>query len=255
MGIGERMTCPEHMRTQSLLDGELDEKDAREAEQHVQSCEACRQWRADADALGHYIRHDASRHSAPRQLAARIDAALDAEDHRLTHDGRRRSFWFGAAGGAGFSALAAGLVFALLLPPSADSLTEAVADAHIRAMMSGHAIEVVSTNHHTVKPWFVGRVPLSPPVTDFAADGFALAGGRTDMIAGSQTAVVVYRHGAHRIDLFVWADRAARLPPGGVSHGYRVEFWKFGDLDFAAVSDMERPELEKFIRLVKAERE
>jgi anti-sigma factor RsiW len=257
MGIGERMTCPEQLRTQSLLDGELGEKDARAAKHHIERCDECREWRTETDALGHYIRHDATRHTAPRALASRIGAALDAEDRRLVHDRtiRRRSFWFGAAGGAGFSALAASLILSMMLPPSAGTLTEAATDAHIRALMSGHVIEIVSSNHHTVKPWFAGRAPLSPPVADFAADGFALAGGRTDMIAGSQAAVIVYRHGAHRIDLFVWADRGSRLPPAGVSHGYHAEFWKNGDLDFAAISDTESSELEKFIQLVKRERE
>jgi anti-sigma factor RsiW len=257
MGIGERMSCPEQLRTQSLLDGQLDQEDARAAERHLESCDDCLQWRTETDALGHYIRHDATRHSAPHLLAARIGAALDAEERRLVHDSRirKRSFWFGAAGGAGFSALAAGLVLALLLPPSAGSLTQAVTDAHIGALTRGHVIEVASSNHHTVKPWFAGRVPLSPPVADFTRDGFVLTGGRTDTIAGSQAAVVVYRHGAHGIDLFVWADRGSPLPPAGISHGYHTEFWKSGDLDFAAVSDMETTELGKFVRLVKGERE
>jgi anti-sigma factor RsiW len=251
------MTCPEQLRTQSLLDGELDAKSARAAQHHIESCEECQQWRTETDALGHYIRHDATRHSAPRALAARIGAALDAEDHCPADNRsiRWRSFWFGAAGGAGISALAACLALFMMLPPSGGTLTDSVTDAHIRALMSGHEIEVASSNHHTVKPWFAGRVPLSPPVANFTGDGFALVGGRTDKIAGSQAAVVVYHHGAHRIDLFVWADRGARLPPAGVSHGYRAEFWKNGDLDFAAVSDVQSSELEKFIQLVKAERE
>jgi anti-sigma factor RsiW len=257
MDIGERMNCRELMRTQSLLDGQLDQEDARMAEHHLETCGECRQWRTEADALGHYIRHDATRYSPPRSLAGRIGAALDAEDRRLVQDGRirKRSFWFGAAGGAGFSALAAGLVLALLLPPSAGSLSEAVTDAHTRALMSGHMIEVASSNHHTVKPWFAGRVPLSPPVADFARDGFVLTGGRIGTIAGSPAAIVVYRHGAHWVDLFVWADRGSSMPPQGINHGYRTEFWKRGDLDFAVVSDMGGPEMEKFVQLVKGERE
>jgi anti-sigma factor RsiW len=251
------MTCPELLRTQSLLDGQLDQQDARAAEHHLESCAECRQWQTEADALGHYIRHDATRHSAPRLLAARIGAALDAEDRRLVQDGRirKRSFWFGAVGGAGFSALAAGIVLTVLLPPSIGSLSEAVTDAHIHALMSGHVIEVASSNHHTVKPWFAGRAPLSPPVADFTRDGFVLAGGRTDTIAGSRAAVVVYKHGAHWVDLFVWADRGSPLPPAGISHGYHTEFWKTGDLDFAAISDMESMELKKFVQLVKGEPE
>lgn len=251
------MTCPEYLRTQSLLDGELDESDARDAERHVQACAECQQTRTETDALGHYIRHDATRHRAPQALVARIHAALDAEEPRITRATRihKRSFWFGAAGGAGISALAAGLAFLMLLPPTAASLTQAVTDAHIRALMGGHVIEVASSNHHTVKPWFAGRVPVSPPVTDFAQDGFALAGGRADMVAGSLAAVVVYRHGAHEIDLFVWANSGVPLPASGLRHGYRSQFWQSGDLDFAAVSDMQGSELSKFVQLVKGARE
>src|SRR5581483_4818673 len=114
------------------------------------------------------------------------------------------------------------------------------------------AIEVASSNHHTVKPWFAGRVAISPPVADFAEEGFALAGGRTDTIARTRAAVVVYRHGKHLIDLFVWADDGAALPREGVRHGYHSLFWKKGDLDFAAVSDADPAELKKFAALVRA---
>jgi anti-sigma factor RsiW len=257
MGRGEFMTCPEHLRTQSLLDGQLGEKDAREAERHIETCAECRQTRAEIEALGHYIRHDSTHYSAPRLLAARIGAALDAEDRQPARRNRvhQHSFWFGAAGGAGISALAAVFAFFLILPPSAGTLTEAVTDAHVNALASGHIIEVVSSNHHTVKPWFAGRVPVSPPVTDFARDGFTLAGGRVAMIAGSRAAVVVYRHGAHEIDLFVWASSGATLPASGLRHGYHSVFWRNGDLDFAAVSDMEPSELARFVGLVKSERE
>jgi anti-sigma factor RsiW len=172
MGIGKRMSCPERPRTQCLPDGELDETNARGAELHIESCDACRLSRMETEALGHYIRHGAARYSAPGE--------------------RRRSFWFGAAGGATFTALAAGLALFVMLPPSPASLTGAVTDAHVRALMSGHTIEVLSSNHHTVKPWFAGRVPISPPVADFAREGFALAGGRTDVVAGSQALAPLY---------------------------------------------------------------
>jgi anti-sigma factor RsiW len=121
--------------------------------------------------------------------------------------------------------------------------------------MNHQTIAVLSGNHHTVKPWFAGRVDVSPPVVDFGAQGFALAGGRVDRIAGAPAAVVVYHHGAHEIDLFVWADRKPALPREAVRNGYRTMFWKAGDLDFAAVSDVERSELEKFVQLVRGEEE
>ena len=151
--------------------------------------------------------------------------------------------------------MAAALAMLIVLPPSAGTLAEAVTDAHTRALMSGNAIVVASTNHHTVKPWFAGRVPLSPPVADFAAQGFPLAGGRTDTVAGVPAAVVVYRHGKHEVDLFVWADKGSRQPGESTTRGYHAIFWKRGDLDFAAVSDTEGTELHKFVTLVQSEPE
>lgn len=249
------MTCPEELRTQSYLDGQLGEADAREAEQHMATCPECQELQAEFANLRRAVRDQASHYRAPEMLAKRIRGALDSADFVRARDARRKSFWFGAAGGAGISALAAGLAFLMLLPPSANSLTEAVTDAHVNALMSGHVIEIASSNHHTVKPWFAGRVPVSPPVADFAQEGFTLVGGRVGNVAGSPAAVVVYRHGAHKIDLFVWPDRGSQLPAAGLSHGYHSLFWRTGDLDFAAVSDTQSAELDRFVQLVKSERE
>ncbi len=252
------MSCPEMLRTQAHLDGELDEEAASEAERHLENCAECRTFSADAAGLSDWVRREAVRHRAPERLGSRIGAALDAEDavaNVVSFNRARRSFWLGAAGGAGVSALAAALAFLTILPPSARTIADSVADAHVRALMSGQTIQVASSNHHTVKPWFAGHVPVSPPVADFAAQGFSLVGGRVDEIANSPAAVVVYRHGRHELDLFSWADRASRLPGQSTTHGYHAVFWKSGDLDFAAVSDMERAELNRFVRLVRSERE
>lgn len=244
------MNCPELLRTQAWLDGELDGAAAAEAERHVESCAECKAFSADAAELSDAIRRDVSHHRAPDGLRARIRRALDAESRP-----RRRGFWYGAAGGAGITALAASLVIAMLLPPLPSTLSQSIVDAHVRALMSRREVAVASSSHHTVKPWFAGRVALSPPVGDYAAQGFALAGGRVDRVAGAESAVVVYRHGAHEIDLFVWPDRGSHLPGETTVRGYRAIFWKSGDLDFSAVSDMEIAEIRKFVSLVRAQRE
>jgi anti-sigma factor RsiW len=252
------MTCPEQLRTQAYLDGELDGHAAAEAERHIETCAECQAFSADAAHLSDAMRRKLTRRRAPAALRARIAAALDAERPSakiLAFKPGGRSFWAGAASGVGLSALAAGFAILAILPPSAGTLAQSVADAHTEALMSGRVIEVASSSHHTVKPWFAGRVPLSPPVADFAQQGFALTGGRTSQIAGKSAAVVVYRHGRHEVDLFVWADNGARLPNETVARGYRSLFWKRGDLDFAAVSDMDHRELYKFAQLVQRERE
>lgn len=246
------MSCPELLRTQAYLDGALDDAAATEAERHLRDCPECQKLAAELADLSDALRRGATQHRAPDALRTRIAAALDAETRPKRAP---RAFWFGAAGGSAITALAAALAFIVILPPSAETLAQSVTDAHTNALMNGAVIQVASSNHHTVKPWFAGKVDVSPPVTDFAQQGFVLTGGRLDNVAGTRAAVVVYRHGKHEVDLFVWPDRGANLPGESIRHGYRSFFWKNGDLDFAAVSDVERKELVQFTNLVRAEPE
>jgi anti-sigma factor RsiW len=257
-GGGARMSCTELLRTQAFLDGELDDKAAAEVEGHIETCPECQAFSSDTAGLSDAIRRGLAHYHAPASLRKHIGEALDAEigsQQIVSLHPRRRSFWFGAASGVGVSALAAAFALLTLLPPSAATLAEAVTDAHTQALMRGQVIQVASSNHHTVKPWFAGRVPVSPLVVDFAQQGFPLLGGRIDEVAGSRAAVVAYRHGKHEIDLFVWADKGSRLPGQSTAHGYHSIFWKSGDLDFAAVSDTDRTELTKFVSLVRSQPE
>lgn len=92
-------------------------------------------------------------------------------------------------------------------------------------------------------------------MTDFATDGFKLTGGRVDEVAGRPAAVMVYAHGNHEVDLFAWQDRGADLPGAGMTRGFRVAFWRAGDMDFAAVSDVDQAAFRKFVALARAQRE
>jgi len=244
------MSCEQLLNTQSYLDGELTGAEAAEAERHLQTCAECQAFAAEAAELSDALRK-APRHAAPAHLRAAVLARLDKEPVRFSP----KSFWMGAAGGAGVSALAAGFALLALLPPSIATLTQSVADAHVRALTGGKTIMVVSSNHHTVKPWLAAHAGLSPPVTDFAPEGFALTGGRVDEIAGRPAAVMVYAHGNHEVDLFAWPDRGADLPSPGIAHGFHTTFWKAGDMDFAAISDMDQAAFQKFVALVRAQRE
>ena len=251
------MNCPELLRTQAFLDGELIGEAAREAERHIATCDECRAFSANIAELSDALRADATQHRAPQSLRDGVGALLDKETApgAFIPRWRQRAFWSGAVSGIGASALAAALTMFALLPPSAETLAQSVADAHTNALMSGKVIEVASSSHHTVKPWFAGKVEVSPPVADFAQQGFPLIGGRVDKVAGSRAAVVVYHHGRHEIDLFVWPDKGAQLPGESTRHGYHAIFWKNGDLNFAAVCDMEGVELHKFVNLVRTEQD
>ncbi len=244
------MSCDQELTTQSYLDGELQGVAAAQAERHLQTCASCQALAAGTADLSDALRK-ASRYRAPDALRARIVSRFGREPVRLP----TRNFWLGAFSGATVSALAAGFALLALLPPSAATLTQSVADAHARALLNGQTIMVASSNHHTVKPWLAAHAAISPPVADFSAQGFALAGGRMDEVAGSRAAVMVYRHGNHQLELFAWPDRGAKLPQPGMTHGFRTGFWKSGDLDFAAISDVDKDAFQKFIALAQAQRE
>jgi anti-sigma factor RsiW len=244
------MSCDHLLETQSYLDGELKGVEAAEAERHLQACAQCQAFAAGAAELSDALRKS-PRHAAPAHLRDAVLARLDREPLRFSP----RSFWMGTGAGAAMSALAAGFALLVMLPPSIGTLSESVADAHARALTSGQTVMVASSNHHTVKPWLATHAGLSPLVTDFASDGFPLTGGRVDEVAGTRAAVMVYAHGNHEVDLFAWPDRGARLPEPGIRRGFRSAFWKQGDMDYAAVSDMDSQAFQKFVGLVRSQRE
>lgn len=253
------MSCPELLRTQAFIDGEVAGAEAAAAERHIEGCAECQAFVVDAATLSDAIRTHATRHTAPADLRRRVEAALQAEGVVSLDEARARrprsGFWRGALSGAGITGLAAGLAVLALQPPSPTTLVDQVTTAHTRALMSDQTIEVVSSDHHTVKPWFAGKIDLSPPVHDFADEGFKLTGGRLDKVGRQPAAVVVYQHGLHEVELFVWKDQGASPPPHALRHGYHVMSWKQGDLAFAAVSDAATPELAKFVDLVRSEQE
>ena len=250
------MTCAEFERTSAYLDGELDAVASAETERHIETCPHCQALIAAAGEASEALRGRASRLRAPASLRARITQGLDKEEARVVRltpaRPARRQFWLGAASGVGASAIAAAVTLTAAVVPAAGNLTTALVDDHVQALASGRTIEVVSSSHHTVKPWFAGRAPLSPPVSDFAADGFPLAGGRVGAVAGVKVAVVVYRHGAHEIDLYAWPSGRVSPPPKAERRGYHLVSWKDRDLTLAAVSDVQSSELDRFVNLVRA---
>jgi anti-sigma factor RsiW len=148
------------------------------------------------------------------------------------------------------AALAASV--ALLLPVAQPDrgLADELVSGHIRALQPGHLLDVPSTDRHTVKPWFEGRIDFAPPVPDFAAQGFPLEGGRMDVVGGRSVAVLIYRHDKHPINVFVWPGA---VPAGSSSRqGYGLRQWSAGGLGFHAVSDLDPAELDQFVRLWQA---
>ena len=252
------------------LDGELDRATGEEIEQHLAQCPACTAARREREALQNAIRAQAPHFSAP--------AALKQTVHRsLAHP--RSSAVFSAAGGASgrpargvrihagptwlqaaalmmvvlLVGVGAGYRLALPLPDS--SLAEQVVASHVASLGDAHRLtEVTSLDRHQVKPWFQGKIDFSPVVRDLSVEGFELLGARLDHVGDRQAAAIVYRARNHTVSLFVW--RARSNEPGTFAmssvRGFGVATWSDGGLRFAAVSDAEPRELERFARLVQS---
>jgi anti-sigma factor RsiW len=236
---------------QADLDNELDAESAARLSAHIDACPNCAATQAKLLALSARLRSELPRHAAPPALRRSLEARLAPR--------RRPRFRFGFAPALGFgagAALAAGLAL-VLLPRGGEDLTDQLVAGHIRALQPGHLTDVVSSDQHTVKPWFDGRLDYAPPVRDFAASGFPLVGGRLDYLAGRPVAVLVYGRDRHLIDLYVWPAGStpalsAAAPSTAVRNGYNVVSWTAEGMNFRAVSDLEMSELETFARLLRA---
>lgn len=247
------MMCDRAADIAAYLDGELDAAAALDVERHLQGCNDCATLLRELEALRSALRQNASYHRSDpalrRQIRASLGAAEPARGMKLPQ--WVRTPWAGAAGGVMATALAASLAFLLLVPAVPDALVTDITNAHLRAIASEHLIDVASSDRHTVKPWLAAHADLSPPVADFTRQGFKLIGGRVDFVDGARAAVTVYRHGAHIINVFAWANYAEALPEFATRNGYHIVFWKSGNLTFCAISDTAVDELLELSRLLK----
>ena len=236
------MDCVEAMRTQAYFDGELDALASVEVERHLAHCASCGRLLSDLGSLRAAIQA-LPRAAASDALARRIHRALALEPSSPRRWGHRR-FWAGAASGIAGTAAAASLAFMLLSPPAEDRMQAELTAAHLRSLVPSHLVDVESTDQHTVKPWFAGHSDVSPVVADFASRGFPLIGGRVDYLEGQRAAVLVYRHGAHVINVFSWQAHGGRPRDNATRNGYHLLFWSSADLRYCAVSDAGWPELQ-----------
>jgi len=246
------MKCEDYELLQhALLDQELDPAGERELSRHEEGCSACAAKIRELMVLKQTIKIQASRHILPRDLEGQI--ARIVKNAPSSRSERYQHLKWGGAGGA--FALVVCLSFLFLMRPSEEYLLEQqLITSHIRSLQEGHLVDVLSTDQHTVKPWFSGRLDLSPPVIDLSANGFTLVGGRLDYIAHHTAAVIVYRSNAHVINLFVWpSDRPQidfKLPLS--RQGYSIRRWQDQDLEFWSVSDVNSAKLSEFETLYRA---
>lgn len=213
------------------------------------------------DGLSGLVGRHASRFRAPKSLHASIRTQLSLQE--LREDERRGAPVQGwrrwRLAGLGF---AAGVLCAALALPLAReawlgwALVPQLVALHVRAMQAQTLVAVASSDRHTVRPWFQGRVDYAPPVFDLAADGFVLLGGRVDMLRGEAVAALVYRRDQHLIDLYVRPDDGSpRAPSAASERGFNLVQWSDGAMRYNAVSDLERRELEYFAALWRERRQ
>jgi anti-sigma factor RsiW len=252
------MQCADSLRVQAHFDGEADAVTAADIERHMERCAECRTLHQGLEQLRTALRRDLPHTQIPPALRARVMRALDEEasigtpQRRDRPSWRTRPFWMGATSGLGMAAVAATVAFLLLSPHLTPPVVDEVLDAHVNSLLSTHLIDVVSTDQHTVKPWFAGHTDVSPLVADFEPQGYKLIGGRVDYLEHQRAAVVVYRHGAHVINVFSWAATQRSLPGKLTRNGYHFVFWKVGDLQYCAVSDTGWDELLGLMRLLQS---
>ena len=255
------MLCAEHSQCEAYVDAELDATDAAKMTAHIAGCEHCRAEIAAVTALRGALQ-DLPRARASEALQLRIRTQLDAADVADASRGARArsapaplwrtpAFWWGTLGGVGATAVAILAAFLVLASARNASLTDDLLGAHIRSFEPTRLIEVVSSDRHTVKPWFAGHADVSPSVTDFASQGYRLVGGRADFIAGQRAAVLVYQHGSHVINVFSWASDWRSLAMDATRNGFHLAFWKVGNLQYCAVSDTGWDELARLVQLLR----
>jgi anti-sigma factor RsiW len=246
------------------VDRELDLAADLEVQRHIEGCPRCASEYAALRAMRTRLKDEEFRFEAPAELREKIRRAVAASQQTRSPQRSggyqaRREPWRPRA--IRFVVpMAVGAMLALLLAPRMiaptldQRLASEVVASHVRSLMATHLMDVASTDQHTVKPWFNGRLDFSPPVNDFAKDGFPLVGGRLDYIDGRQVAALVYRHGKHVINVFMWPSAATATSAQRIAteHGYNVEQLIVAGMNCWVVSDLNQQELDKFSGLLRA---
>jgi anti-sigma factor RsiW len=243
-----------HDQTRELLhayaDGELDLVNAREVEKHMQSCEDCRRACERIRELQGAVGKSAAAYRAPAHLKRNIRAALRREERA---DEKNLSFWPMFAASAAAAVLILGLVvFLSNRTPHEGAIADEVIANHVRSLLATHLVDVASSDQHTVKPWFEGKIDFAPEVRDFAMSGFPLVGGRLDYLDGKTAAALVYQRNKHPINVFVVpaSSKNDRSPSLVTRRGYSAFHWQRGDMEYWAVSDLNQTELREFSDLL-----
>lgn len=233
------------------VDGELDLLTARETEQHLRDCVDCRGIERALRALRESVASSQSAYRVPSHLRKNVRAALRREAKTT-----QKTFnpWVIFATGAACALLVLGAVLFQSTRASRDNalVDEVVAD-HVRSLLATHLVDVASSDQHTVKPWFDGKIDFAPEVRDLFGEGFPLIGGRLDYLDGKTVVALVYHRNKHPINVFIMPATTGRdtEPTAVTRRGYNILSWTHNEMKYWAVSDLNETELRRFSELLQ----
>jgi anti-sigma factor RsiW len=240
----------------AYVDGELDLARSLEVEQHIQECQVCATAYRSQTALRSGLKESSLYHPAPARLEKRIRSSLRRE--AKSEVGRRSLVWRWVPVGAMALILLLGFVIWRAAPglrPAGDEiLAQEMVSNHVRSLqLESHRADVISSDQHTVKPWFDGKLDFAPPVKDFSSQGFPLIGGRLEYLNNRAVAALIYQRQKHFINLYIWPVDQSNA--GGEiatkRQGYNLLHWASSGMNYWAVSDLNGVELHEFAQLVQ----
>ncbi len=247
------MNCTESRELlHAHADHELDVANSLELERHFQGCAVCAAEREAVHSLKKALQQSSLRYNAPDSLRKELRRTAQAATERTPSSlFQSLLLWKSLAFGAATLAL-----LAMLIRPGVsgrDQLLDEAVSSHVRSLMADHLTDVASSDQHTVKPWFTGKLDFAPTVRDFAAQGYPLVGGRLDYLEGHSVAALVYRHNKHLINVFVWPTTRTGGRGPSVEHrrGYSVIRCEAGGLRYCLVSDLNQEELTELAGLLR----
>ena len=235
----------------AYIDGELDIVKSIEIETHLKECSDCDIEHRNNLNVRTAMRTDQMYFRPPAKLRGQILSTVVYPGSKTQN--LVSAWWRWTALATSFALLVL-LVFSLTTFPSRkaanDQIAQEVVSGHIRSLMlPAHALDVASSDQHTVKPWFDGKIDFAPPVKDFADQGFRLIGGRMDYVGNRSVAALVYQHQQHFINLYIWPSQQTYSSNPSSLQGYNIVNWTKDGMVFWAVSDLNRAELQQLSRL------
>jgi anti-sigma factor RsiW len=248
--------CEEYI--DAYVDNELDVATTILVKQHLRGCLRCQQLLETRKSVRALLNNPEVRFEVPETLPGRIQSILPPAGSSVKQRSESRfvfpRFSIPLALAAAVVAMI-GLVFLNQRGMSdrarGQALAQDVIASHLRSLLATHLLDVPSTDQHTVKPWFDGKLKFSPPVHDFGEHGFPLIGGRLDYFDGREVAAVVYQRYRHIINVFIWPSESGRSTPAEsfTRDGYNVSHWVRNGFEFWAVSDVNAEDLRSFTDL------